>query len=154
MLTEVPWSENPDSHSNAGPKQPPSTPALSRRGLLAATGAGVGLVAATTIGQTVTPLERIGLLAIRQPSRGPQGVPVNRTAAEAKVTTTAMAATWTLRVLGPRPYEVTLEEVVALAETRPTFPSPASKAGASARSGGASDCSTSSPARAATPTPG
>jgi hypothetical protein len=122
VLTEVPWSENPDSHSNAGPKQPPSTPALSRRGLLAATGAGVGLVAATTIGQTVTPLERIGLLAIRQPSRGPQGVPVNRTAVEAKVTTTALAASWTLRVLGPRPYELTLEEVVALATAEAHLP--------------------------------
>ena len=73
VLTEVPWSENPDAHSNAGPKPPPPTPALTRRGLLTASGAGIGIVVATTVGQTLTPLEPIGLLAIRQPSRGRRG---------------------------------------------------------------------------------
>ena len=38
------------------------------------------------------------------------------------MTTTAMAATWTLRVLGPRPYEMTLEEVVALARDEAHLP--------------------------------
>jgi len=41
VLTEIPWSENPNSHSNAGTVAPPRTPALSRRGLLAATGVGI-----------------------------------------------------------------------------------------------------------------
>ena len=85
VLTEIPWNENPDSHSNAGPLPPPVTPGLSRRGVLTAAGAGIGVVVVTSVGQTLTPLEPLGLLAVRQPSRGPQGVPVNRTAAQAKV---------------------------------------------------------------------
>ncbi len=83
VLTEIPWHENPASHSNAGPLPPPKTPGISRRGVLIATGAGIGLVVVTSVGQTLTPLEPLGLLAVRQPSRGPQGVPVGRTAEEA-----------------------------------------------------------------------
>ena len=39
VLTEIPWNENPDSHSNAGERPAPPTPAISRRGVLAAAGA-------------------------------------------------------------------------------------------------------------------
>ena len=85
VLTEIPWDENPDSHSNAGDLPAPPTPGISRRGVLAATGAGLGVVVVTTVGQTVTPLEPVGLLAVRQWTKGPQGVPVNRTAEQAKV---------------------------------------------------------------------
>ena len=42
VLTEIPWSENPDAHSNAGDLPAPATPGISRRGALTATGAGVG----------------------------------------------------------------------------------------------------------------
>jgi hypothetical protein len=122
VLTEIPWSENPDAHSNAGPKPPPPTPALSRRGLLAATGTGVGVVVATTVGQTLTPLEPIGLLAVRRPSRGPQGVPVNKTAAQARVMDLARSAAWTLSVTGPAPYTLTLADVVAMAGAEEHFP--------------------------------
>jgi hypothetical protein len=38
VLTEVPWNENPESHSIAGDLPPPVTPGISRRGVLAATG--------------------------------------------------------------------------------------------------------------------
>ena len=74
---------------------------LTRRGLLTATGAGIGVVVVTTVGQTLTPLEPIGLLAIRQPSTGPQGVPVNRTAEQAQGDRPGAAADWTLQVDGP-----------------------------------------------------
>ena len=114
VLTEIPWNENPDSHSNAGPLPPPVTPALSRRGVLTAAGAGIGVVVVTSVGQTLTPLEPLGLLAVRRPSRGPQGVPVNRTADQAKVAAAATAADWTLRVDGPRPYALSLAEVEGL----------------------------------------
>jgi hypothetical protein len=74
VLTEIPWNENPDSHSNAGTLPDPPTPGISRRGILAAAGAGIGVVVVTTIGQTVTPpLSPLGLLAPRQHNRGPQG---------------------------------------------------------------------------------
>jgi DMSO/TMAO reductase YedYZ molybdopterin-dependent catalytic subunit len=122
VLTEVPWSENPDSHSNAGPVPPPPTPALSRRGLLAATGAGVGLVVATTAGQTLTPLRPLALLAPRDPGRGPQRVPVNRTALQAGVIEAARAPDWSLEVAGRAPYVLTLAEVEELATAEVALP--------------------------------
>ena len=114
VLTEVPWWQNPASHSVAGKLPPPATPGLTRRGLLTATGAGLGIVVISTVGQAVTPLERFGLLAVRQPSRGPQGVPVNRTAEQAGVLAAATAADWRLQVGGPRPYALTLAEMERL----------------------------------------
>ena len=111
VLTEIPWNENPDSHSNAGDLPAPVTPGISRRGVLTATGAGIGVLVFTSIGQALTPLERFGLLAVRQPSKGPQGVPVNRTAAEANVSAATIAADWNLQVDGPRPYTMTLAEI-------------------------------------------
>ncbi|MCU1397708.1 MAG: sulfite oxidase [Acidimicrobiales bacterium] len=47
-----------------------------------------GLVLAT-VGQTVSPLRKISILAPRRPDTGVQGFPVNKTAIEAGVTTTA-----------------------------------------------------------------
>ena len=122
VLTEIPWSENPDAHSNAGPKPPPPTPAITRRGLLAATGTGVGIVVVSTTGQTVTPLEPLGALAIRRPSRGPQGVPVNKTAEQARVTQLALSAAWTLTVIGRAPYRLALAEMAALAVHERHYP--------------------------------
>jgi DMSO/TMAO reductase YedYZ molybdopterin-dependent catalytic subunit len=111
VLTEIPWNENPESHSNAGDLPPPATPGISRRGVLTAAAIGVGAVVITSIGQALTPLERLGLLAARQPRKGPEGVPVSRTAEEAKVSAASVAADWTLQVDGPRPYRLTLPEI-------------------------------------------
>jgi DMSO/TMAO reductase YedYZ molybdopterin-dependent catalytic subunit len=122
VLTEIPWNDNPVSHSNAGQVPPPPTPALSRRGVLAVTGLGLGAVVLTTVGQTLKPLEPIGLLAIRQPHRGPQGVPVNRTAEQAQVMQTAMDPAWTLQLTGPTPFSVSRAEVEALAQAQAWFP--------------------------------
>jgi molybdopterin-dependent oxidoreductase-like protein protein len=122
VLTEIPWSENPDAHSNAGDPPPPVTPALSRRGLLAAVGTGVGVVVVTSVGQTVTPLEPIGLLAIRQSKKGPQKVPVNRTARQARVTKLATSSSWHLRVTGAKPFTLSLAEIEDLARHDEHFP--------------------------------
>ena len=65
VLTEIPWNENPLAHSNAGTVPPPEMPAMDRRGLFVAVGSGIGAVVLTTVGQTVTPLAPIGLLATR-----------------------------------------------------------------------------------------
>ena len=121
VLTEVPWNENPDSHSNAGDLPAPVTPGISRRGVLTASAAGIAVVVVTSIGQALNPLERVGLLAPRQPSRGPQGVPVSRTAEEAQVSA-ATIADWTLQVDGPRPYTLTLAEVEQQAVTEARIP--------------------------------
>jgi len=122
VLSEIPWNENPVSHSNAGQVPPPPTPALSRRDVLTVTGLGLGAVVITTVGQTVKPLEPLGLLAIRQPHRGPQGVPVNRTAEQAQVLTIARDAAWRLLVRGPRPYELSLGQIEARVEHQAWLP--------------------------------
>ncbi len=122
VLTEVPWSENPASHSNAGTVPPPPTPAISRRGLLTATGVGVGLVVVTTVGQTLTPLRPLGLLAPRDPGDGPQGVPVNRTALQAGVVQAVEAGGWSLEVVGDRPYRLELDEVEAMSQAEASLP--------------------------------
>jgi hypothetical protein len=122
VLTEIPWDENPDSHSNAGDLPAPPTPGISRRGMLAAAGTGIGVVVVTSVGQTITPLEPIGLLAVRQWTKGPQGVPVNRTAEQAKIVSLATAASWLLQVTGPRPYALSLADVEAGARYEARLP--------------------------------
>ncbi|SDS40617.1 Oxidoreductase molybdopterin binding domain-containing protein [Microlunatus soli] len=67
--------------------------------LFAAVGAAIGLTA-LTVGQSFTPLDRIALLAPRRPrSRNLQGVPVNRTAEQARVLD--RLADWRLTLVGP-----------------------------------------------------
>jgi Oxidoreductase molybdopterin binding domain len=122
VLTEIPWSDNPASHSNAGPLPAPETTGLSRRGLLVAAGTGIGVVVVTTVGQTLSPLEPVGLLAVRQPSLGPQGVPVNRTAEQAGVLTVAVDQAWQLSVKGPQPYAISLAELESLAVHEGRYP--------------------------------
>lgn len=64
---------------------------LTRRGLLGAVGATAALLTLLTAGQTVPFLRATTLLAPRRPDIGPQGVPVNRSAAAARTTTLADA---------------------------------------------------------------
>jgi molybdopterin-dependent oxidoreductase-like protein protein len=124
VLTEQPWSQNPDSYSNNDNthQPPPRTPAISRRGMLTAAGAGIGVVVLTSVGETVTPLEPLGLLAIRQSSKGPQDVPINRTADQARVRTLAMARDWRLAVTGPKPFTIALADLEELADHEAGFP--------------------------------
>ncbi|MFD9947428.1 molybdopterin-dependent oxidoreductase [Nonomuraea sp. NPDC059023] len=56
-----------------------------RRRFLRTIAAACGLTALVTVGETLTPLERLAVLAPRDPRVGPQGVPVNRSAAAAGV---------------------------------------------------------------------
>jgi hypothetical protein len=83
-----------------------------RRTFLGAVGASVGLVTLTTAGQTVPWLRWSDLLAPRRPDIGPQGLPVNRTAAEAG--TTGVAVGWHLTVHGPQPLKLSLAELQAM----------------------------------------
>jgi hypothetical protein len=99
----------------------PAGPAgVSRRGFLLAVGAAVGTVTLVTVGQTVRPLDRLALLAPRRPDVGPQGLPVNRTAAGARVG--PAGPDYRLRVTGPRPYELSLAELRALPQHAATLP--------------------------------
>jgi DMSO/TMAO reductase YedYZ molybdopterin-dependent catalytic subunit len=95
---------------------------LSRRGLLLAVGGAVAAVTVTTVGQTVRPLAPLALLAPRRPDVGPQGLPVNRTAAGARVERAATDPGYRLTVAGPRPYALSLAELRALPQHEHALP--------------------------------
>ncbi|GHB11428.1 molybdopterin-binding protein [Streptomyces thermoviolaceus subsp. thermoviolaceus] len=84
-----------------------------RRSLLTAVAAATGAVTLTTVGQSFTPLKDLALLAPRSPDHGPQGLPVNRTAAAAAVGT-IRPERYRLTVTGPRSFTLTLDELRAL----------------------------------------
>lgn len=69
------------------PSGPPDDPrGLSRRGFFGAVAGAGATITVATVGQTVRPLRGISVLAPRDPAVGPQGLPVNKTAAAAGVT--------------------------------------------------------------------
>ncbi|QGV77260.1 molybdopterin-dependent oxidoreductase [Streptomyces ficellus] len=109
------------SRRSAGTLALPDEDAADRRSLLLAVGAAAGAVTVTTVGQAFTPLRSLDLLAPRHPDVGPQGVPVNRTAAAARVTGASLRG-WRLEVLGPRPYELSLPRLASLPQTEATLP--------------------------------
>jgi DMSO/TMAO reductase YedYZ molybdopterin-dependent catalytic subunit len=97
---------------------------LTRRSVLTATGATSGLVVLTSAGQTVPGLGRIAVLAPRQPSTGPQGFPVNKTAEGVGVTEAAMNPRWALRVAGnvDRELMLTRADLEGMPQTEPELP--------------------------------
>ena len=112
----------PTKAGGSRPPRPPTSPpdersapspGLSRRGLLVAGATAAGIVGITTVGQTVTPLHGLALLAPRDPEEGPQGVPINRTAGAAGVTTTAVDADYRFTITGARTLSFTVPELEA-----------------------------------------
>jgi DMSO/TMAO reductase YedYZ molybdopterin-dependent catalytic subunit len=83
------------------PAEPRAPGRLTRRGLLAAVGGAAAAITVATAGQTVAPLGRLSVLAPRRPGTGPQGLPVNRTAAAAGVRDAALDPGYRLTVDGP-----------------------------------------------------
>ncbi len=76
------WAVSRDALRRPSPHPVDPGPAgLTRRGLLGVAFGSAALVALLTAGQTVRPLARLAVLAPRRPDIGPQGFPVNRTAA-------------------------------------------------------------------------
>ena len=109
---------------DAGAPMPAVAAGLSRRGFLGAiAGAAVTLVA-VTIGQTVRPLAFAGVLAPRDPRVGPQGVPVNKTAAKAGVTQAAQNPNFLLMVEGAvtTPLALSLADLRAMPQHQATLP--------------------------------
>ncbi|WP_407639528.1 molybdopterin-dependent oxidoreductase [Kitasatospora azatica] len=91
-----------------------------RRAFLTAVTASVGLVTLTTAGQSVPWLRTLDLFAPRRPDIGSQGLPVNRTAAQAG--TTVAPADWQLTVTGPRPYQLTMAELLTMPQVTAELP--------------------------------
>lgn len=89
------------------------TPGVSRRTVLTAGVAAAGLAVVTIGTQSIPGLHRLAVLAPRS-GRGPQGMPVNRTAAAAGVTESARAEEFRLVIQGPRTVELTLAQLQAM----------------------------------------
>ncbi|MBX6384503.1 MAG: molybdopterin-dependent oxidoreductase [Microbispora sp.] len=71
-----------------------------RRRFLGTVAAASGLTVLFTVGETVAPLSRLAVLAPRNPRIGPQGLPVNKSAAAAGVTTVIRDPGYRLTVTG------------------------------------------------------
>ncbi|MFF7048104.1 molybdopterin-dependent oxidoreductase [Streptomyces griseorubiginosus] len=99
----------------------PAAEGPDRRSLLAAVTTAVGAVTLTTVGQSFTPLKGFLLFAPRHPDKGPQSLPVNRTAAAAGVGRITDEE-YLLTVSGPRPYTLTLDELRALPQHEVELP--------------------------------
>lgn len=92
--------------SSAATESVPDGPATSgdattRRGFLGSVAVATLALTALTVGQTVTPLRSVALLAPRDPFDGPQGLAVNKTARGAGVEELATAEDWSLELVGP-----------------------------------------------------
>lgn len=94
---------------------------LSRRGFLQATYATSGIVTLATVGQTVSPLREVSLLAPRRPDVGPQGFPVNRTAKDAGVLD-LLNVGYALQVQGPRPLSLTVSQLQSMPQHQVRLP--------------------------------
>ncbi len=83
-----------------------------------------GIVTFFTVGQTVTPLGRLALLAPRQPGIGPQNFPVNRSAVAAGVIEKANAAEFVLSVEGAvnKPLSLSLQQLRQLPQHSAELP--------------------------------
>jgi DMSO/TMAO reductase YedYZ molybdopterin-dependent catalytic subunit len=105
------------------PNTEPRHDAVSRRGFLRAVGASsLGLVA-VTVGQTVSPLRKLGLLAPRRPDIGVQGFPVNKTAVEARVVDVIADEEYTLTVdYGDSSTDFSLDDLQKLPQRIVTLP--------------------------------
>lgn len=108
------------------PVDPAATGAggLSRRAFLGTTAAAGGALALFTVGQTFAPLRSLALLAPRRPDSGPQGFPVNRTAASVGLTDVDLAD-YRLEVVGDglaSPLSLTYDDLLALPQHEATLP--------------------------------
>ncbi|GAA2399593.1 molybdopterin-dependent oxidoreductase [Actinomadura vinacea] len=81
---------------------------LGRRGFLLTVAAAGGTVVLTTVGEAFSPLAKLAVLAPRRPGVGPQGLPVNKSAAAAGVITAARDPGYRLHVAGRVEREVFL----------------------------------------------
>lgn len=104
-------------------RAPTPPAALSRRTVLTATGLATAAVVITTAGETLPALAPVNVLAPRALRYGPQGLPVNRTAAEGKVQRSALDPAWRLTVQGPgRAVELSLDDLRGMPQTDAALP--------------------------------
>jgi len=105
-----------DALRRSPPAELAPAPRADRRAFLLGVAATSGIVGLTTIGATVGPLSSLAILGQRRPSVGPQGLPVNKTAAGAGVRRLATDPAYRLVVEGAvgNRLELSLDELRAL----------------------------------------
>lgn len=95
----------------------------SRRAFLSGVGVSSAALVLTTAGQSFSWLSPLNLFAPRKMGTGPQSVPVNRTAADAKVASLARAGDWSLTVTHHgTSAKFSLSELRALPQTSQELP--------------------------------
>ena len=93
-----------------------------RRTLLHATWLSAAVAVLATTAAELPGLRRIAVLAVRS-GEGPQGVPINRSAAAAGVADHLDGTAWRLRVVGPaRTVELSLDDLRAMAQRTAVLP--------------------------------
>jgi DMSO/TMAO reductase YedYZ molybdopterin-dependent catalytic subunit len=104
----------------------PATPTISRRGLLALVGSASAGLLVVTAGQSVGgPLRRLALLAPRGQSvvaDGPNGFPVNKTAATARISPQDTGPAWRLMLAGAQQRELSRADLLAMAQHEEELP--------------------------------
>lgn len=117
-----PTQEQDPAHQQDPSRRQDAEASRDRRALLLAAGTAAGAVTVATVGQTLAPLGGISVLAPRRPGRGPQQLPVNRTAAAAGVRATATDPGWRLRVAGARTIALAAADLAALPQYEVVLP--------------------------------
>lgn len=125
----VSWAALKRDDRSGGELEGKADPA-ERRKFLTAVGVGVGAITVATVGQTLRPLRAISALAPRDPEVGPQGLPVNKTAAGAGLMSDGQPderlspEIYRLRIGGKMdsPVEFTLADLQAMDQTTATLP--------------------------------
>lgn len=122
LRRRVSAADDPPCRANAVSVHRPQSPPR-RRFLLSVAGAS-GVLTLLTVGQTVVPLRRFGLLAPRDPDVGTDGFPVNNTAEEARVTDAASNPAWLLTVVGAvaAPLELSVADLQSFPQHEAVLP--------------------------------
>jgi DMSO/TMAO reductase YedYZ molybdopterin-dependent catalytic subunit len=118
------WGDTRAAVARTSEPDPEPDGAVDRRRFLTSIFATSGLLVLFSVGQTVRPLSRLALLAPRRPNVGPQGFPVNRTAAEAGVENAATNTAYRLVVDGKvrRPLTLSLHQLFDLPQHEAVLP--------------------------------
>lgn len=97
---------------------------LSRRGLLATAGLGSAALVVLNAGSTLPLLREVSILAPRDPEVGPQGFPVNKTAAGVGVAVAAESPDWRLLVEGAvaTPLSLSRDDLLAMPQHTAELP--------------------------------
>lgn len=102
---------------------PAPNKAVSRRGFVATLAVAAAALVAFTGGQSFRVLDRLNAFAPRKAGIGPQSLPINRTAAAAKVTETAVDPGWTLTIAnGGRSIDLSYADLTGMPQTSVDLP--------------------------------